>query len=99
MEKEELNVKVESIKKSMDTYRKKDMESKRRAESFEPQDESKPCYPDYQTEYYNLLCLLRNANVTFEKIDGERYITLRYKDCEQNRSCYVDKILDIVKEI
>lgn len=111
MEKEELNEKVKSIKKSMDSYRKKDAEAKRRAESFRAQveedspliddtvqEELEPCYPDYQTEYYNLLALLRSANVCFEKIDGERFVTLRYKDCEQCKNPYIDQILDIVKE-
>ena len=62
------------------------------------QDELEPCYPDYKTEYYNLLALLRSANVTFEKIDGERYLTLRYKDCDPDKNPYIDEILDIVKE-
>lgn len=107
----DIEVKVESIRNSMNSYKKKDIEAKRRAESFQPQlkeddniqddtIENEPLEADYvSVAYYELLSILRSANVTFEKIGDERYLTLRFVDCAKNKNDYIDKILEIVKEI
>lgn len=103
----DIEVKVESIRNSMNSYKKKDIEAKRRASSPVIDDtiqddiiENEPLEADYvSVAYYELLSILRSANVTFEKIGDERFLTLRFVDCAKNKNDYVDKILEIVKEI